>query len=172
MALSREAFLSRLKHYREEDPHECNLINARMSWLIGGQSFLIGAYVIAANNSDVWFRLGITLCLFVIAEYCARKLAKSITQADLVIDDWHYKEADLQEDVKGVKDNELRKEMESYFIGRQWKKRGEEEDKRHRESFSFQRNIYWVFLFIWVGLLILSLVLNCRGWLVDWVKHA
>lgn len=134
-----------------------------MSWLIGSQSFLIGAYVIAADNSDVWFRLGITLCLFVIAEYCARKLAKSITQAELVIDEWHVKEAALQAEVAGVGDDEQRKEMESYFVSRRWPtRRGETEDERHRESFAFQRNIYSVFLFIWIGLLVLSLVLNGR----------
>ena len=170
MTLTRDPFLSRLKHYREEDRHECNLINARMSWLINGQSFLIGAYVIAANNSDVWFRVGITVCLFVIAEYCARKLSKAITQAESVIDEWHAKEAILQEEVKSVQDIELRKEMESYFVSRQWpKERGEKEDERHRESFAFQRNIYGIFLFIWIGLLVLSLVLNGRALVI---KHA
>ncbi|MFN6399000.1 MAG: hypothetical protein ACK449_03810 [Planctomycetota bacterium] len=164
MTLSRVEFLSRLKHYREEDRHECNLINARMSWLINGQSFLIGAYVIAANNSDIWFRVGITVCLLVIAEYFARKLSKAISQADSVIDEWHVKEARLQEEVKSVQDIELRKEMESYFVGRQWQKAlGEKEDERHRESFAFQRNIYWIFLFIWIALLVMCLVLNGRA---------
>jgi hypothetical protein len=172
MPLDKDSFLSRLRHYREEDRHECNLINARMGWLITGQSFLITAFAITANNSDAWFRMGSTIALFVTAEYFARKLSCALLQAELVIYDWHAKEAELAAEVSRVADVELRTELESYFIGRNWKKQGEDEDQRHKKSFEFQRRIYWVFLLIWIGLLIVSCVQNGRGWVIEWLKQA
>jgi hypothetical protein len=191
--MDREKFLKRLEHFRSEDRHECNLISARMGWLLAGQSFLITAYAIANNHSNPWFRIGCTIILFIVGEYFTRKLGDAIRAAHAVINAWHAREKQLEAELDGSTD--VDRELRSYFIGRKWAAtpRGDDpiephgetrilenlgpaeflknlcglqqmkrtsEDLWHDNSFEFQRNIYWVFLRVWIALLALSVILS------------
>lgn len=94
--ISDEKFLALFNICREEDRHECNLINHRMTWLVTVQSFLIASYsIIAVGAISEYFRIGVTIVLFVIGILSATQLIRAVHAAERVIKDWHSREAIL-----------------------------------------------------------------------------
>ena len=149
-------FQNLLRHYREEDRHECNLINHRMVWLVTCQSFFITSYAIAFNNSNLPYRLVFTSALVVVGCFTAVKLGDAVVQAERIIKKWHTKEGKLEKDVENLPDTLDKKYFEKFFIGRNWLSLDEE----HEKAFAFQRYIKHFLITIWILLAILTLLIN------------
>lgn len=152
----RAHFLSRLHHYRGEDVHECRLINARMIWLSIIESALIITFAIIFTYKDPQIVLLLTVILSTTGMFFAKIITNAVRKAELIIYDWHMKEKALYKEIKALKDFELMKELESYFIFKDWEIRGEKEEKEISDAFSFQRSLFPAIAILWSAILLIS----------------
>ena len=155
--LSREDVMRLLTYYREEDRHECGLINHRMTWLVMFQSLGITSYAICSANPNLPLRLVLSLTLAAIGCFSAAKLGDALEQARLVIKDWHDLEGELYEIIKKMPPCPDKEYLCRLNIGRKWA-RGI--DERHERSFAFQKELKSMLICVWVILACLAILIN------------
>ncbi len=152
----RTSFLSRIRYYRREDSHECALINGRMAWLMIIQSGLIISFFIVAGNKDPLFVFSNSLFLFFVSVFFAQILSRAVRKAELVIYEWRSREIELYKELKTLKNNDLIKELESYFVFKSWEAEDEKERKKESDAFSFQRIVFPGLMVFWSTLIVYS----------------
>ncbi|HEU5047669.1 MAG TPA: hypothetical protein VFT64_07490 [Rickettsiales bacterium] len=152
----RAHFLSRLHHYRSEDVHESRLISARMLWLIIIEASLVIAFAIIFTYKDPQIVLLLTVIFSTTAMFFANIITSAVRKAEVIVHDWHMKEKALYKEIKALKDYELMKELESYFIFKDWEIHDEKEEKEIADAFSFQRSLFPAIAILWSAILLLS----------------
>jgi hypothetical protein len=151
----RESFLSRIRHYREEDRHESALINARMGWLINIQAALIIAFFILSLGKNPFFVICNSLFLSLMAVFFAYTITRAIRKAEIMVYEWHMREKQVYKEIEELQNNDLIKELGNYFLTHLWE-RSEKEDKKLSDSFSFQKMVFPALMLFWSAVLLFS----------------
>lgn len=149
----RSVFLSRIQHCRKEDAHECALIGARMSWLVGTQAAFMISFFIVALNADKVFVLYNSLLLSFIAVVFAYTITNAVRKAEVMIYEWHLREKQIYKEINELKDNDLVKELSGYFLAHLWEV-SDKEDRKSSEAFSFRKILFPALATFWTAVML------------------
>lgn len=152
--------LTKLQYYRAETKHEYSLLGQRVSWSVTCQSFLIIAFASGMGNSNVYFRLGISLILPTLGIITSILIKPSIDGAIAIINKWGAKEYELLQN-KDLKDFKIKRIYEE--ISSSSHRVEQRTDVIKKESLKFAKDISIVFIYAWVSLCILGIAVNIKS---------
>lgn len=146
-----------LRWSREEERHEIAWIGHRLGWLLVSQSFLIATAVLSQSDDfSWWYGIVISIVLGKLGIWLSFRGLIAIKAAQIIIDEgWLKKAGSIYSANKYIRKNltiprklHVSNNCQQVVI----------DDDFHKEAIKLHLNVGWAFIFVWIIIMMLSVV--------------